>query len=65
MQVFKFFQPYRKYIKTAAKNGGFCEDLLSESEFEAVLVNFCYVYIIVPMLLREFRQDTAGVMPTH
>ena len=41
MQLFKFFQPYRKYIKTA-KNGGFCEELLSENGFEAVLVNFCY-----------------------
>ena len=40
MQLFKFFQPYRKYIKTA-KNGGFCEELLSENDFEAVLVNFC------------------------
>ena len=40
MQLFKFFQPYRKYIKTA-KNGGFCEELLSENDFEAVLVSFC------------------------
>ena len=23
------------------KNGGFCEKLLSENDFEAVLVNFC------------------------
>ena len=44
MQLFKFFQPYRKYIKTA-KNGGFCEELLSQNDFEAVLVNFyCYEY---------------------
>ena len=44
MQLFKFFQPYRKYIKTA-KNGGFCEELLNENDFEAVLVNFyCYEY---------------------
>ena len=36
--------PYRKYIKTA-KNDGFCEELLSENDFEAVLVNFyCYKY---------------------
>ena len=27
-------------MKTA-KNGGFCEELLSENDFEAVLVNFC------------------------
>ena len=57
MQLFKFFQPYRKYIKTA-KNGGFCEELLSENDFEAILVNFCcYEYIIVPMLLRQFRSE--------
>ena len=44
--------PYRKCIKTA-KNGSFCEELLSENDFEAVLVNFCcYKYIIVPVLLR-------------
>ena len=24
-----------------SKNGGFCEELLSENDFEAVLVNFC------------------------
>ena len=53
----------RKHIKTA-KNGGFCEELLSGNDFEAVLVNLCcYEYIIVPMLLRQFRH--AGVMPTH
>ena len=40
--------PYRKYIKTA-KNGGFCEELHSENDFETVLVNLCcYEYIIVP-----------------
>ena len=32
--------PYRKYIETA-KIAGFCEKLLSENDFEAVLVNFC------------------------
>ena len=31
---------YRAYIKTA-KNGDFCEELLSENDFEAVLVTFC------------------------
>ena len=56
-QLFKFFLPYRKYIKTA-KNGGFCEELLSENDFEAVLVSFCcYEYIIVPMLLRQFISE--------
>ena len=32
--------PYREYIITA-QNGGFCEDLLSENDFEAVLATFC------------------------
>ena len=32
--------PYREYIK-AAKTGGFCEELLSENDFEAVLAIFC------------------------
>ena len=30
---------------TTAKNDGFCEELVSENDFEAVLVNFsCYDY---------------------
>ena len=34
----------------------FCEELLSENDCEAVLINFCcYEYIIVPMLLRQLR----------
>ena len=58
-------------IHQNSKNGGFCEELLSENDFEAVLINFCYCeYIIVPMLLRQFRskdqhKDAAGVMPAH
>ena len=32
--------PYRKYIKIAKKSD-FCEELLSENDFEVVLVNFC------------------------
>ena len=32
--------PYRAYIKTA-KNGNFCEELLSENDIEAVLATFC------------------------
>ena len=48
--------PYRKSIKTA-KNGNIGEKLVSENDFEAVLINFCcYEYIIVPVLLREFRR---------
>ena len=40
MQLFKFFHT-EKHIKTA-KNGGFCEELLSENDVEAVSVNFCF-----------------------
>ena len=29
-------------IHQTAKSGGLCEDLLSEIEFEAVLVHFCF-----------------------
>ena len=36
----------------------FCEELLSENDFEAVLVNLCcYEYIIVPMLLSQFGSE--------
>ena len=31
---------YRAYIKTV-KSGDFCEELLSEMDFEAVLADFC------------------------
>ena len=31
---------HRAYIKTA-KNGGFCEELLSGNDFTAVLATFC------------------------
>ena len=31
---------YRGYFKTA-KNGGFCEELLNENDFEAALATFC------------------------
>ena len=54
MQLFKFF--LTENTSKQQKNGGFCEELLSENDFEAVLINFCcYEYIIVPMLLRQFR----------
>ena len=36
--------PYREYVKSA-KNGGFCEELLSENVFEDVLAtSSCYDY---------------------
>ena len=42
MQLFKFFHTENtSNFKTKAKNVGFCEELLSENDFEAVLVNFC------------------------
>ena len=31
----------KEYIKTT-KDGGFCEELLSENDFEAVLATSCY-----------------------
>ena len=31
---------YREYIKTT-KNGDFCEELLSENDFETILATFC------------------------
>ena len=47
MQLFKFFRT--ENISKQQKYGGFCEDLLSENDFEAVLINFCcYEYIVVP-----------------
>ena len=33
-------RPYKEYIRTT-KNGGFCEEFLSENNFGAVLANFC------------------------
>ena len=43
MQLFKFFHTENKsnFKTQTAKNGGFFEELLSENDFEAVLVNFC------------------------
>ena len=32
---------YREYISTA-KNGGLCEEMLSENDFETVLATFCW-----------------------
>ena len=60
MQLFKFFRTENtSHLKTqTAKNGGFFEELLSENDFEAVLVNFCCY--MVPMLLRQFRRLAQG-----
>ena len=56
MQLFKFFHTENtsNFKTQTAKNGGFFEELLSENDFEAVLVNFCCMNM-VPMLLRQFR----------
>ena len=51
MQLFKFFHTENtlNFKTQTAKNGGFCHEVLSKNDFEAVLVNFCcYEYIIVP-----------------
>ena len=55
MQLFKFFHT-ENTSKQQKMVAGFCEEMLSENDFEAVLINFCcYEYIIVPMLPRQFR----------
>ena len=43
MRLFKFFHTENtsNFKTQTAKNGGFFEELLSENDFEAVLVNFC------------------------
>ena len=52
MQLFKIFRT--ESTSKQQKNGGFCEELRSENDFEAVLINCCcYEYIVVPMLLRQ------------
>ena len=57
MQLFKFFHT-ENTSKQPKMVTGFGEELLSENDFEAVLINFCcYEYIIVPMLLRQFRSE--------
>ena len=43
MQLFKFSHTENtsNFKTQTAENGGFCEELLSENDFESVLVNFC------------------------
>ena len=43
MQLFKFFHKENtsNFKTQTAQNGSFCEELFSENDFEAVLVNFC------------------------
>ena len=43
MQLFKFShtENISNFKTQTAENGGFCEELLSENDFESVLVNFC------------------------
>ena len=55
MQLFKFFHT-ENTSKQQKMLADFYEELLSENDFKTVLINFCcYEYIIVPMLLRQFR----------
>ena len=39
MQLVKFF--HIENTSKQQKNGGFCEELLTENDFKAALVNFC------------------------
>ena len=51
MQLFRFF-----HTENTSK-----QQLLSENDFEAVLVNFCcYDMNMVPMLLRQLRRLVQG-----
>ena len=55
MQLFKFFHT-ENTSKQQKMVAGFCDELVGENDFNAVLINFCcYEYIIVSMLLRQFR----------
>ena len=47
-------------IHQRAKNDTFCEELLCENDFEAVLVNFCCCDYGIPMLLRQFIRLAQG-----
>ena len=65
MQLFKYFHTENT---TAIKNGGSCEQLLSEIDFEAVLFNFCCdAYGANAEAIQKISTRTllAGVMPTH
>ena len=67
MQLFKFFHTENtsNFKIQAAKNGGSFAELLSENEFEAVLVNFCCYEYGANASEADQDKDTAGVMPTH
>ena len=48
----------QKIHQNSKKMLAFGEELLSENDFEAALINFCcYEYIIVPILQRQFRSE--------
>ena len=52
MQLFKFFHTGNTSKQQKKMVAGFCVELLSENDFETVLISFycCYEYIIVPIL---------------
>ena len=65
MQLFKYFHTENT---AAIKNGGSCEQLLSENDFEAVLVNFCcdpYGANAEAIQKISTRTLLTGVKPTH
>ena len=57
---------YREYIKTA-KNGSFCEELLGEIDFKAILANFCcYGYgANASEAVQKIAQEHWSCTPTH
>ena len=59
MQLFKFF--HTENTSKQQENGGFCEEMLSENDFEAVLINFCcYEYIIPHEKISEIVPRISG-----
>ena len=55
MQLFRFF--HTENTSKQQKNGGFCEELLSENDFEAVSINFCCYEYIISANAFEFRNE--------
>ena len=55
MQLFKFF--HTENTSKQQKNSCFCEELLSENDFEAVSINFCCYEYIISANAFEFRNE--------
>ena len=56
MQLFKFFHR-ENTSKQQKMEAGFCEELLSENDFEAVSINFCCYEYIISANAFEFRNE--------